>query len=196
MVSRYPRITDKEKFSSGLERLQEHLNDIAGDPGGSDPEPYVSENDIAFFNRIREGAKRLGWKGATPITHRETTPRWIPGRKKIDEKVYFYDPEAKKGEEKVKEVKGYRIGYLNVAQFEAPVFLCNDGRLRMLIKHNRPERRGLRAGRSFRGYCRLPDPELIYPVRTRGTMAGVSYNHGQTNILETELKTLTGYTFR
>lgn len=190
LISRYPRITDEKGFETALESLRGHLNDIAGDSGGSDPEPYVSENDLAFFKELKEAADhrmKSPWKGATPITHEETTPHWLPRLKKSDDRVYDKDKN---------EVKGYRVGYLNVAQFEAPVFFCSDGKLRMLIKHSHRQRRHhIYFGRTFSGYCRLPDPKLLYPVRTRGTKSGVSYNHGQSNSLKTELNKLTGYTF-
>jgi hypothetical protein len=198
-VELYPRITDEADLKSALERFRGHLNDIAGDSGGSKPKDYVSESDIAFFGRLKAAADRYaaehqmdppGWKGATPITHKETTPRWLPGRPKKTDGI-VRDAEGNP-------VVGYRVGYLNNSQFEAPVLFCSDGTLRMLIKHSDakdPHLRGAYAGKSFAGYCRLPDPALLYPVRSRGTMSGVSYNHGQTDTLKTDLEERTGYKF-
>lgn len=191
MVERYPRITDNDEMEEALGRLRGHLIDIAGDSRGSDPRDYVIGKDLELYGQLFAAANhhmKPPWKGASPITHTETTPYWLPKRKKSDT---VRDEEGKP-------VVGYRVGYLNAGQFEAPVFFCSDGTLRMLIKHSSTKVRGLLGtndGKSFRGYCRLPDPKLLYPVRTRGTMSGVSYKHGQSNTLKTELKKLTGVTF-
>lgn len=198
MISRYSRITDRAEFDRALERLRDHLNDIAGDSRGSDPSLYVSESDIEFLRDeltpAGNGRPSRFWKKAVPITHEETTPHWLPR---------FNRPDKVVRDARGRPVVGYRIGYLNVSQYEAPVFFCSDGGLRMLIKHNYRQTektgpvisRGDRRKRTFTGYCRLPDPEFLYPVRTRGAMSGVSYNHGQTNVLETELATITGRSF-
>jgi|ERR1039458_2645469 hypothetical protein len=194
IVEQYPRITDRDEKKEALGHLRSHLIDIAGDSRGSDPKDYVTEEHLEFLGQLFNAASRHmdpPWKDATPITHVETTPHWLPRQKKSDRVL----------DKEKRPVKGYRVGYLNVAQFEAPVFFCSDGTygtLRMLIKHSDTKARGLRGtydSKSFSGYCRLPDPELLYPVRTRGTMSGVSYKHGQTNTLKTELKTITGFTF-
>lgn len=191
-VALYPRITDQEEFKAGLERLRGHINDIASDSRGSHPGAYVSDSDLAFLNKLKTVADhhmKPPWKKATPITHVDRTRHWIRRQKSPREPVL---------DSAGRPVVGYRVGYLCAGQFETPVLFCSDGNLRMFIKHHDPKGPhliGANAGKTYEGYCRLPEPKYLYPVRTRGTMSGVTFKHGQTHTLRSELKQLTGFPF-
>lgn len=191
----YPRISDDDQRGEALGHLQSNLFEIARDSSGSDPALYASPEDQALYAKIAKKFEGKSWPGATPITHVETTHHWLRFGKKPDPVVR---------DEHGKPIVGYRVGYLNAAQFEAPVLFCSDGKLRMLIKHADGHAHGGHGAhgahgahdkRTFSGYGKLPDPKLVYPIRTRGARYAVSYNHGQTNTLKTELQKATGVDF-
>lgn len=219
----YPRIKinrnekgGSDEFAKAQDRLRSHIKDLTGDSRGSFPGLYVSDEDVAFLNKFKWAADDKwgkGWKGAkgaTPITHEEVTPRWL----QVPE---WLKPEYKRKNPAVldkegRPIMGYRIGYLNAGQFESPVLFCSDGLLRMRIKTPKEARvvgkfggekkprdvKGIEGkfdGRRFAGFCPLPLPKYLYPVRRRGTMSGVSYNHTQSKTLERELRDLSGLKF-
>ncbi len=198
-----PRFSDKDPFERlpALDRLRRSLARFARDPSGSDPKYYASPRDLVYYARLKAAAdahevrgKAIPWPGATEVRHEETTFHWFRSKKKLDPILRDQDDNP---------IVGYRIGYLNVAQYGTPVLLCNDGRLRMLIK---PAGGGAHKGRgkethephddyaerTFSGYCTLPDPELVYPVLDAGNLYPVSYGHGQSNTLQTEIKDISG----
>lgn len=189
------------KREDALEELFEHYNEIIADPSGTDnPESYFSPEEAAFLPRLKEIADsnvdktgKLGpdgkplldpWPNAVPMTHKDIphTPFYKRHQKPVDTAIRDANG---------KQIVGYRVGFLNVAHLEAPVFLCSDGLLRMQIQprgssHGHGGRRHVT--RSYSGYCRLPDPELLYPVLDNGEHVAVKYKHNQTNTLLVELK--------
>lgn len=223
LTSRYPRIRinrdevgGSAEFTAAQETLRRHIKDLTGDSRGSHPSLYVSDEDMVFLRKFKSAADQKwgqGWKGAKgakPITHEDVTPRWlaIPDWLKSPDKR----PSPAVLDQKGRPIMGYRIGYLNAGQFESPVLFCSDGLLRMRIKTPRDERvegkfggerkpikvKGLEGkfdDKRFAGFCPLPLPKYLYPVRKRGTMSGVSYSHTQSKTLEKELRELSGLKF-
>lgn len=209
---RYPRISDDYFREKALSKFQNHLTEIAMDPSGSDPADYLppeaveqlrelkekADNHVIRHEKVEEGkvkvyVEKKPWPGAIPITHEETTLHWLRLRRKKR------DPIVR--DEKGKPIVGYRRGFLSVGQFESPVMFCSDGNLRLLIKpgggHKRHQKgnRGKhnsRGKRTFSGYCRMPDPELAYPVLDEGEPFPVSYKRTQSYTFETEVKNFYG----
>jgi hypothetical protein len=168
---------------AGLKRLKDHMFEIAADPSGSDPAPYLSPetlDTIAEF-KTKPAAERWRGGGAIPLTHDDMTFHWTK-RRTINTPI----TDGKGGQ-----LMGRRVGYLNAGQFETPVLYCSDDKLRMLIKttgsmHGRAGH-GKKSHSTYVGYCRLPDPEILLPVLSRGEIHPVSYKHQQSKTLKGEL---------
>ena len=192
-------ISEEAKLEA-LIKLRDEMIESSADPSGSDfdkpKDPstadrrnyykYISSgvrDGIAAFDREYEAKpgdsaaviamkQEKKWKGATPLTHDDSTIRWLRRKRKFG--TPLLDKEGK-------QIYGRRVGYLSVERYEAPVLYCSDGKLRMLIKttgtprpkdlkynghklHREHDYTGQYAGQTFTGYCRLPDPDVAMPI--------------------------------
>jgi hypothetical protein len=147
---------------------------------------------------IKEEGARLQakkWKGATPLTHADSTIRWLRRKRNFDTPMLDSDGN---------QIYGRRVGFLAVERYETPVVYCSDGKLRMLINitgtprpkdlkynghklHREHDYDGPYAGQTFTGYCRLPDPDIAMPMRGRGQLHLVVHRHNQSKTLREEL---------
>jgi len=190
----YPREPNATKREAWLSHLEHALERKAADSRGSDPEDYLSDDDLKFVRMLQvaanrdhdgtsdepgaRGTDRPRWPGSEAIWHRQIT------RKTLSEQ---HLPPKPLLDDEGNPIKGYRIGYLNVRQFQSPVLFCSDGKLRMLIKVSGHGKKA----KNYSGYATLPDAGEILTVRDLGTKDAVSINHSHNHTLRTEIKRYT-----
>lgn len=170
------KLKDHTKIETRIEkinRLLRHMAEISGDPSGSNPADYLSEQDAKTVAEFVEIANELGWPASDTIVLRKTRnispanafdrPAWVNPRNTAKSgltKALFF-PRAED------ERRGYVFGELGLSPSQQ-VAICDDGLLRSLRGPELERSKGV-------GWGRLPDPGLLIDALANGSQAGIDY---------------------
>jgi len=175
------------EHTQAVDCLRDHMVEISDDPRGSDPEGYLSPEDIQVLQEFKAYADEKGWPGAVEagmLTGKsEAIKAWSPPlepRRFI--KIINAQNTAKAGLTKAlffseaggesRGRKGYIVGRLSFGggSYEPLVAFTDDGKLVMQRDPRLPTSKGI-------GWGRLPDLDILNAALPIGKRYGVNYSN-------------------
>ena len=178
-----PNPRGKAEIEKGIHELGHHLEDISGDPSGSDPMDYlIDPSHRHSFDKFFDEWAAAGFPGAAPLpmqVRRDGKPAWGHGktlitRRPLHNHGHSYPPTQKAlkflFKTKGAPAEGFVWSILGCKSYPQLIAVCTDRTLRSMRGPELHESEGY-------GWGRLPDFAVLEPALNENLHDGVDTRH-------------------